>query len=163
MQSPIPSFINSLRCLSSILKKAEQHCKDRKIDPETLLTTRLFPDMLNLKTNVFIACDTAKGLAARLSQTENPKYEDNESTFEELQTRISKTIKFMEPVPEASFEGAETREVILRFGKQETKFIGADYLSGFATPNFYFHMATAHGILRHNGVEIGKRDFLGPQ
>ena len=163
MQSPIPSFINSLRCLSSIPKKAEQHCKDRKIDPETLLTTRLFPDMLNLKTNVFIACDTAKGLAARLSQTENPKYEDNESTFEELQTRISKTIKFMEFVPEASFEGAETREVILRFGKQETKFIGADYLSGFATPNFYFHMATVHGILRHNGVEIGKRDFLGPQ
>ncbi len=99
MQSPMPSFINSLRCLSSILKKAEQHCKDRKIDPETLLTTRLFPDMLNLKTNVFIACDTAKGLAARLSQTENPKYEDNESTFEELQTRISKTIKFMESVP----------------------------------------------------------------
>jgi hypothetical protein len=119
--------------------------------------------MLNLKTNVFIACDTAKGLAARLSQTENPKYEDNESTFEELQTRISKTIKFMKSVPEASFEGAETREVILRFGKQETKFIGADYLSGFATPNFYFHMATVHGILRHNGVEIGKRDFLGPQ
>ena len=87
----------------------------------------------------------------------------NESTFEELQTRISKTIKFMESVPEASFEGAETREVILRFGKQETKFIGADYLSGFATPNFYFHMATVHGILRHNGVEIGKRDFLGSQ
>jgi hypothetical protein len=161
MQSPVPSFTHSLRSLSAILSKAEEHCEARKIDPNALLTARLFPDMLNLTRNVLIACDTAKGLAARLSQTDNPSFEDNETTFAELQARITKTIEFMESVPEAAFEGAEDREVVMKFGPQEMKYTGAAYFSGFATPNFYFHMTTAYSILRHSGVEIGKRDFLG--
>jgi len=108
-----------------------------------------------------IACDTAKGLAARLSQTENPSFEDNEATFAELQARITKTIEFMQSVPEAAFNGAEGRDVIMKFGAQEMTFTGAAYFSGFATPNFFFHMTTAYDILRHNGVELGKWDFLG--
>lgn len=161
MQSPIPNFTKPLRSLSAILAKAEAHCKDREIDPNVLLTTRLFPDMLNLTRNVLIACDTAKGLAARLSQTENPSFEDNETTFDELQARIAKTIDFMETVPDAGFVGAEGRDVLMKFGPQEVTFTGASYFDDFATPNFYFHMATVYNILRHNGVVIGKRDFLG--
>jgi hypothetical protein len=161
MQSPVPSFTRSLRSLSAILSKAEIHCEERKIDPNALLTARLFPNMMNLTRNVLVACDTAKGLAARLSQTDNPSYEDNETTFGELQARITKTIEFMETVGDAAFEGAEDREVVMKFGPEERKFTGASYFSGFATPNFYFHMTTAYDILRHNGLEIGKRDFLG--
>ena len=161
MQSPVPSFTHSLRSLSAILTIAETHCEKRKIDPNALLTARLFPDMLNLTRNVLIACDTAKGLAARMSQTENPSFEDNETTFGELQTRITKTIEFMETVPDTAFEGAENRDVVMKFGPEERTFTGVDYFNGFATPNFYFHTATVFGILRHNGVEIGKRDFLG--
>ena len=145
MQNPIPNFTHPLRSLSAILAKAETHCEDRKIDPSVLLTARLFPDMMNFTRNVLVACDTAKGLAARLSQTENPSFEDNETTFAELQARIAKTIEFMETVPDAAFEGAEQRDVVMKF----------------AVPNFYFHMTTAYAILRHNGVEVGKRDFLG--
>lgn len=163
MQSPIPAFARSLRQLSAILATAEAHCEEGKIDPEVLLNARLFPNMLHLKRNVMIACDTAKGMAARLSETENPKHEDTEETFAELYARIEKTLAFMESVPAASFEGAESRTVQLRIGKDTNlTFTGADYLSGFATPNFYFHMSTAYAILRSNGVVIGKRDFLGP-
>jgi hypothetical protein len=161
MQSPVSSYTHSLRSLAAILKTAATHCDDRGIDPDVLLNARLFPDMLNLIRNVLIACDTAKGLAARLSETENPVFEDTETTFDELQERISKTIAFMESVPEAGFEGAEEREVVLKFGPEEARFIGSAYLSNFAAPNFYFHMTTAYNILRHNGVVIGKRDFLG--
>lgn len=161
MQSPVSSYTHSLRSLAAILAKAETHCADREIDPSVVLNARLFPDMLNLIRNVLIACDTAKGLAARLSETENPVFEDTETTFDELQERISKTVEFMESVPEAGFEGAEDREVVLKFGPEEAKFVGSTYLSNFAAPNFYFHMSTAYNILRHNGVAIGKRDFLG--
>jgi len=161
MQSPVPAYTHSLRSLSAILRKAEAHCENLNIDPNALLTARLFPDMLNFIRNVLVACDTAKGLAARLSQTENPSFEDNETTFAELQVRITTTIEFMESVLETAFEGAGDREVILEFGPQR-KFTGASYFADFATPNFYFHMTTAYNILRHNGVEIGKRDFLGP-
>jgi len=161
VQNPVPSFTHALRSLSAILNKAEAHCEDRKIDPNALLTARLYPDMLNFTRNVLVACDTAKGLAARLSQTDNPSYEDNEATFGELKARIKKTIEFMETVPDAAFEGAENREIVMRFGPEERTFIGSAYYTGFAVPNFYFHMTTAYDILRHNGVEIGKRDFLG--
>jgi len=161
MKSPVPSFVHSLNALSGVLTKAEAHCEDRKIDPSRLLTARLFPDMLNLLWNVFIACDTAKGAAARLSGTENPSYEDNETTFAELQARIQKTIDFMESVPNSAFEGAEDRTIEMKFGPRELEFVGTAYLSRFAIPNFYFHMTTAYNILRHNGVEIGKVDFLG--
>lgn len=161
MHSPVSSYTHSLRSLAAILSKAETHCDNRKIEHSVMLTARLFPDMLHLTRNVLIACDTAKGLAARLSQTENPVFEDTESTFGELQERISKTIAFMESVPEAGFIGAEDRDVVLKFGKLEMQFTGLAYLDNFAAPNFYFHMTTAYNILRHNGVEIGKRDFLG--
>lgn len=161
MESPVSSFTHALQSLPAILSKAEAHCEDRKIDPDALLTARLFPDMLNLTRNVLIACDTAKGLAARLSQTDNPIFEDNEATFADLKIRITKTIEFMDSVPNAAFEGAEDREVMMKFGPAERKSSGAAYFNGFAVPNFYFHMTTAYDILRHNGVEIGKRDFLG--
>ena len=161
MHNPVPSFTHALRSLSAILTKAEKHCDDRKIDHNALLTARLYPDMLNFIRNILVACDTAKGLAARLSQTDNPSHEDNEATFAELHARIAKTIEFMESVPDAAFEGAEDRDIVMRFGPEERTFIGSAYFTGFATPNFYFHMSTAYNILRHNGVEIGKRDFLG--
>lgn len=161
MRSPVPSFTHSLRSLSALLSKAEAHCAERKIDPSVLLTARLFPDMLHLTRNVQIACDSAKGLAARLSQTEIPSYADDEASFADLQARIAKTIDFMEGIPAAAFDGAETREVKMKVGPNEMTFDGAQYLAGFATPNFYFHMTATHCILRHNGVEIGKRDFLG--
>lgn len=161
MQSPVPAYTHALRSLATILSKAADYCDDRKIDPAILLAARLFPDMLNLTRNVLIACDSAKGLAARLSQTENPVFEDTETTFAELQERIRKTIEFMESIPEAAFDGAQEREVVLKIGKEEMRFMGPAYLSSFANPNFYFHMTTAYNILRHNGVQIGKRDFLG--
>lgn len=161
MQSPVPALSHSLGALSNILTKAEAHCEARKIDPEIILTARLFPDMMNLTRNVLVACDTAKGAAARLSETENPVFEDTESSFAELQARITKTLEFMASVPETAFEGAENREVTLQAGPQEFKFSGAGYMATFVMPNFYFHMTTVHGILRHNGVELGKRDFLG--
>ncbi|AXI47697.1 DUF1993 domain-containing protein [Sulfitobacter sp. SK012] len=161
MQNPVPSYAHALRSLSAILAKAETHCDDRKIDPNALLTSRLFPDMMTFTRNVLVTCDTAKGLAARLSQTNNPSFEDNETTFEELQARIAKTIAFMESVPDAAFEGAEQRDVVMKFGPEERTFTGSAYFTGFAVPNFHFHMTTAYNILRHNGVEIGKRDFLG--
>ena len=135
MQSPVPGFTHSLRALSAVLTKAEAHCEARRIDPNALLTARLFPDMLNFTRNVLITSDTAKGLAARLSQTENPSYPDTETTFAELQARITKTIEFMESVPEAAFAGAETREIVLKFGPQEMNFARAKYLTSFATPN----------------------------
>jgi hypothetical protein len=161
MQNPVPGYTHALRSLSAILTKAEAHCEKRKIDPNALLAARLFPDMLNFTRNVLVACDTAKGLAARLSQTDNPGYEDNETTFAELQARIAKTIVFMESVSDAAFEGAEDRQIVMKFGPEERTFIGSAYFTGFANPNFYFHMTTAYDILRHNGVKIGKRDFLG--
>jgi hypothetical protein len=161
MNSPVPNFTKSLRILSTILAKAEAHCDERKIDPNAILTARLYPDMLSLTRNVMIACDTAKGIAARLSRTDNPVHEDKETTFSELRARITKTIDFMESVPAVEFDGAEAREVELKFGPMELKYTGAAYLADFATPNFYFHMTTAYCILRHNGVPIGKRDFLG--
>ncbi|MEJ6709135.1 MAG: DUF1993 domain-containing protein [Amylibacter sp.] len=126
-----------------------------------MLNARLYPDMLHLTRNVQTVCDTAKGAAVRLSQTENPSFADDETTFDQLQVRFQKTLYFIASVPEATFEGAEDREVTLQAGPQEFKFSGIGYLSAFVWPNFYFHMTTAHGILRHNGVAIGKRDFLG--
>ncbi|MFT6399797.1 MAG: hypothetical protein ACJAYU_004566 [Bradymonadia bacterium] len=162
MQSPVPSFARSLGSLSAILTTAEEYCTEGKIDQDVMLSARLFPNMLALKRQVMIACDTAKGMAARLSETENPKHADTETTFAELQARIAKTVAFIESVDAAAFEGAESRTVSMKAGSTTLTFNGADYFSGFAVPNFYFHMTTAYAILRNNGVVIGKRDFLGP-
>lgn len=161
MRTPVPSFIHGLTNLSKFLTIAEAHCEARKIDPSVMINARLFPDMPHLIANVRMACDTAKGLAARLSQTDNPIFEDDEATFATLQARIAKTVEFMESVPDAGFEGAEDREITMKFGPQEMTFSGKRYFNGFATPNFYFHMTTVYAILRHSGVELGKRDFLG--
>ena len=160
MRSPVPDIIQGLRCLSSILSIAESHCANRKIDQDALLKARLFPDMFHLTRNVTTACDSAKFTAARLSQAEPPRYEDNEASFAELQGRIAKTIAFLETIPDAAFAAAETRELAVPLAPEGTARDGRTYLARFGLPNFYFHLATAYNILRHNGVPLGKRDFL---
>ena len=160
MRSPVLDLIHGLRCLSSILSIAESHCANRKIDQDAILKARLFPDMFHLTRNVTTACDSAKFTAARLSQTEPPRYEDNEASFAELQGRIAKTIAFLETIPDAAFAAAETRELAVPLAPEGTARDGQTYLTRFGLPNFYFHLATAYNILRHNGVPLGKRDFL---
>ena len=160
MRSPVPDLIQGLRCLSSILSIAESHCANSKIDKDALLKARLFPDMFHLTRNVTTACDSAKFTAARLSQAEPPRYEDNEASFAELQGRIAKTIAFLETIPDAAFAAAETRELAVPLAPEGTARDGRTYLARFGLPNFYFHLATAYNILRHNGVPLGKRDFL---
>lgn len=154
-------FAAMLRSLSAILDKAQAYCDARKIDPLALTAFRLYPDMFPLSRQVQIACDTAKGAVARLAGVEIPKHEDTEKTLAELKARIAKTLDFIESVPAAKVDGSEEREVVLQMRSGELKFRGAEYLLGFAYPNFYFHVTTAYNILRHNGVELGKRDFLG--
>ncbi len=161
MENPISGMTRSLNAMTKILEKAQAFCEERKIDESVLLNARLYPDMFNLTRNVQTACDNAKGAAARLSETELPEHEDNETSFAELYARIQKTLDFMQSIPESAFEGYETREITRKFGPDEVTFTGTSYMSIFANPNFYFHLTTAYGILRHNGVAIGKRDFLG--
>ncbi|MCX7301879.1 MAG: DUF1993 domain-containing protein [Rhodobacterales bacterium] len=161
MQTPVPALTHSLKALSAIIAKAEAHCTAKKINPAVLFGDRLYPDMLPFNVQVQIACDHAKGAAARLSGTENPKFEDNAASFADLQDRIARTIAFIGTVPESAFEGAENRTVEVKAGPRELSFPGQFYLSSYAIPNFYFHMATAYNILRHNGVELGKVDFIG--
>jgi hypothetical protein len=156
-----PRFANTLKNLSAILTKAEAHAEVRKIDPAVLIGARLYPDMLPLKSQVQIACDMAKGAVARLGGVDIPKHEDTETTFAELQLRIAKVIAFIESVPQATVEGSDDRKITLTLRGQETVFTGLQYLTGFALPNFYFHVVTTYDILRHNGVELGKRDFIG--
>ncbi len=160
-QASAPCFVNVLNNLSAILTKAEAHAAAKKIDPAVLLASRLFPDMFALTRQVQIACDNAKGPVARLAGLEVPKHEDTEQTFAELQARIAKTIAFIETVKPAQIDNSEDKKIVLKVGPEELNFIGLQYLFGFALPNFYFHAVTTYNILRHNGVEIGKRDYLG--
>ncbi len=157
----VPRFAHTLKNLSEILTKGEQHAIARKIDPAVLLAARLFPDMFALVRQVQIACDGAKGCAARLAGMEVPRHEDVETTFAELQQRIARTIAFIESVPAQQIDGSEERRIVLTLRGQEVGFTGLQFLTGFALPNFYFHAVTTYDILRHNGVELGKRDFLG--
>ncbi len=157
----VPRLANMLRNLDAILGKAQAHAIAKKIDPSVLLTARLFPDMLPLLKQVQIATDHAKGAPARLAGVEVPKFEDSEQSFEELQARIVKTIAFAESISSEQINGSEEKQISLKVGGQELTFTGMTYLLGFALPNFYFHLVTAYNILRHNGVEIGKRDFVG--
>jgi hypothetical protein len=150
-----------LRNLDAILAKAQAHATARKIDPAVLLAARLFPDMLPLVKQVQIATDHAKGCVARLAGVEVPKFEDNEQSFEELRARIARIIAFVESFTPAQIDGSEERDISLRAGGQDMSFKGLPYLLGYAMPNFYFHLVTAYNILRHNGVEIGKRDYIG--
>jgi uncharacterized protein len=156
-----PRLANTLKNLSAILTKAEAHAEARKIDPTVLLSARLYPDMFPLTRQVQIACDTAKGAVARLAGLEIPKHEDTEKTFGEIQLRIAKVIAFIESVSPGQIDGSEDRKITLTLRGQETVFTGLQYLTGFVLPNFYFHAVTSYDILRHSGVEIGKRDFLG--
>ncbi len=161
MQSPVPALTHSLTALSKILAKAQAYEEAKKMKPDVIPNLRLIADMLPFWRQITICCDHAKGAAARLSGTDNPSFADEETTLVELQERIAKTLAFIATVPAAAFEGAEDRTISLKAGPRELSFAGGQYLSGFALPNFYFHMSTAYNILRVNGVEIGKTDFLG--
>jgi hypothetical protein len=156
----IPSFARGLTNLSAILDKGAAHAAAKKFDPAILLQARLAPDMLALVSQVQIACDTAKGAAARLAGLEIPKHADQESSFEDLKARIKITLDFIGGVTPAQLQGAEDREIVLEM-RSTLKFTGTTYLSHFVLPNFYFHIAMTYALLRHNGVDLGKRDYLG--
>jgi hypothetical protein len=160
-QASVPQFVRMLDNLDSILAKTEAHALAKKTDPAVYLAARLYPDMFPLLKQVQIACDHAKGAVARLAAVPVPKYEDGEQSFEELRTRIGKTRAFIQSVDSEQFAGAEEREISLTIGGHDMNFKGLPYLLGFALPNFYFHLVTAYDILRHNGVELGKRDYIG--
>lgn len=160
-QASAPRFANILNNLSGILDKAEAHCETKKIDPAALITSRLYPDMYTMARQVQVACDTAKGAVARLAGVEIPKHEDTERTFSELKARIAKTVEFIKTFQPGQLDGTEDKEIVMKLGAREVTFKGMQYLLGFAYPNFYFHVTTAYAILRHDGVEIGKRDFMG--
>lgn len=160
-EASVPRFVGMLHSLSALLDKAQAHAEAKKIAPAVLPAARLFPDMYPLTRQVQIACDFAKGAVARLAGIEVPKYADDEQSFAELQARIAKTIAFVESVDIALINASSGRDISLTAGGQEMHFKGQPYLLGFALPNFYFHLVTAYNILRHNGVEIGKRDFMG--
>lgn len=157
----VPVFRQLLSSLSTILDKAETHCAEKKIDPNALLHARLFPDMFALLRQVLIAADFAKGACARLAGIEVPKYEDNEQTFADLKARIAKTIAFIESLDPAMINGSEAREITTSAGPNSKTFNGQTYLLHYALPQFFFHSTTAYAILRHNGIEVGKRDFIG--
>ena len=160
-QASAPRFVHTLRNLSTILDKAEAYAEAKKIDPAVPGGLRLIADMFPLARQVQIACDTAKGAVARLAGVEIPKHEDTEKTIPELKARIAKTLDFIESVPAAKIDGSEEREVVLKMRGQDVKLAGLNYLLAQAWPNFYFHVTTAYNILRANGVELGKRDFIG--
>lgn len=160
-QASIPVFAKTLSNLRSILAKAEAHAQERKIEPQALLQARLFPDMFPLVRQVQIACDSAKGAAARLAGVEVPSHPDTETTFAELYARIDKTRDFVQSVKVEQLQGAAERTIKLEFPQVTLTFTGSEFLLGFGLPNFYFHVTTAYNLLRHNGLEIGKGDFLG--
>jgi uncharacterized protein len=160
--SAVPAYLQMLKSLSAILDKAEAHCSARKIQPEVLLSARLFPDMLPFSKQIQLASDFAAKGCARLSHVEVPSTPDTETGFGELKQRLASTIAYLNDFKSSQFEGADSRDVVFPIGPDKTMTLkGQQFLSHFSLPNFYFHAATAHGILRHNGVEIGKRDFMG--
>lgn len=160
-QASAPGFANTLGNLSAILDKAQAHCEARKLDPLVLTGYRLYPDMFPLSRQVQIACDTAKAAVARLAGAEVPKHEDVERTFAELKARVAKTLDFVQSVSAERIDGTEEKEIVLQMRSGERRYTGLQYLLGHALPNFYFHVTTAYNILRHNGVELGKADYIG--
>ena len=160
-QASVPVFIQGLTGLGGVIDKASAHAAERKIDPAALLQARLYPDMFPFARQVQIATDFAKGGAARLAGVEFPAYEDSETSFEELKARVDKTIAFLRTLDAAQIDGSEERDISL-VRRGETSIVkGQAYLLEQAMPNFYFHITTAYAIQRHNGVEVGKRVFLG--
>jgi hypothetical protein len=160
-QVSVPAFLQMLNSLSAILDKAEAYAAEHKIDPAVLLGWRLAPDMFALARQVQITTDHAKGCCARLAGVEVPKYPDDETTFADLRSRIARTLDFVQGFEPSDIDGSEDRNITLTAGTRELRFKGQQYLVSFALPNFYFHATTAYAILRHCGVPIGKRDFLG--
>ena len=160
-QASIPVFIRTLGNLSGILAKGAAHAEAKKIDPAVLVNSRLFPDMFPLSRQVQIASDTAKGAAARLAGLEPPSYEDNEKTFPDLIARLDKTVEYLKTLKPEQIDGSEERTVNLKVAGQPMTFQGMTFLLQRALPNLYFHTTTAYNILRHNGVEVGKKDYLG--
>ena len=160
-QASVPVFTRMLTNLAAVLDKAAAHAEAKKIDPTVLVNSRLYPDMLPLVKQVQIASDHAKGAAARLAGLESPKFEDNEATFPELGARIQKTISYLNTLKPEQIDGSEERTITLPLRTRTLTFQGMPYLLNFALPNFYFHVTTAYDIFRHNGVELGKKDFIG--
>ena len=160
-QASVPRLVNALNNLSNILDKAQAHADAKKIDPAVLTQFRLFPDMLNFARQIQIASDTAKGVVARLAGVESPVYEDNEQSFAELKARSAKTVAYIQSFKPEQIDGTEDKDIVTKRGDKETHYKGMQFLLGHAIPNIYFHTTTAYNILRHNGVEIGKRDYLG--
>ena len=160
-QASVPRFVNVLGNLSAILDKAQTHIDAKKIDSAALTAFRLFPDMLPMSKQVQIVSDTAKGVISRLAGVEIPSYEDNEVTLADLKARIAKTIAYLQTFKPAQIDGTEDKEIVVKRGDKETRYTGMQFLLGHAVPNVYFHVTTTYSILRHNGVEIGKRDYLG--
>jgi hypothetical protein len=157
----IPPMIRSLESLSKIMTKAVAQAKDEHIELSTLLDARLAPDMYPFTRQIQIASDAVKGAAARLAAVEPPSFPDTETTFPELQARIAKTVDFLKSIKREQIDGAETRTVVMKFPSGDMKFTGLELLNNFALPNFYFHVTTAYGLLRHKGIKIGKMDYLG--
>jgi len=160
-QASVPLFKTLLGALSKNLDKGAAFAEAKKFDPSVLINARLSPDMFALSRQVQTATDQAKGGVARLAGLEVPSYPDDETTFDQLKARIAKTLAFIDSVKPAQIDGSENREITLKMRSGEVKYTGQRYLIGSVIPNFTFHCATAYTILRHNGVEVGKRDFLG--
>ena len=158
----VPVFKQMLGGLQAVLRKAEAHATEKKIDPQALLQARLFPDMFPLLRQVQVASDFAKSVSARLANVEVPKLADDEKTFADLQARLEWVTNFIDSLEASQFEGAATREIITQAGTpKEKRFTGESYLLNYGFPHFIFHTTTAYAILRHNGVEIGKKDYIG--
>ncbi|WP_166360233.1 DUF1993 domain-containing protein [Pseudomonas akapageensis] len=158
----VPVFKQMLTALSGVLAKAEAHATAKKIDPNALLQARLYPDMFPLTRQVQIAVDFAKGVSARLAGVEVPSYPDTEQTFAELQDLLKKVLAFVDGIKPEQIDGQEGREIVTRPGTdKEKRFTGQSYLLSYGLPQFFFHVTTTYAILRHNGVEVGKRDFMG--
>jgi len=161
-QASVPVFKQMLGALGGVLAKAEAHAAAKKIEPNALLQARLYPDMFALLRQVQIACDFAKSVSARIAGVDVPAYEDKEESFADLQARIAKTLAFVESLSAAQIDGSEERRIVTQAGTPKEKiFSGQSYLFNYGLPHFFFHTTTAYAILRHNGVEVGKKDYIG--
>lgn len=161
-RASVPVFQQMLPALGACLRKGADYAAAKKADPAVLLQSRLYPDMFPLVRQVQIAADFGKGTVARLAGLEPPKYEDTETTFDQLQARISRTLDYVREFKASQIDGSEERDITLKLGTETRSFKGENYLVNFALPNFYFHTTTAYAILRHNGVELGKGDYMRP-
>jgi uncharacterized protein len=160
-EASVPSLITMMNGVSHCLEKGAIFAKEKGLDEKVLTEARLAPDMLPLKSQVYILTDHAKGCMARLTGEENPVYEDNEQTIEELKARLAKCMAHISSFTPAQIDGSENKPINIKIGSYDLNFKGREYLLGFAMPNFYFHVTTAYNILRHNGVPLGKADFFG--